>query len=48
MKGLDLLEAILSIEANGRIYYGIEALENWCGCRESHPDVLLGKEPFCC
>ena len=20
----------------------------WCGCRESHPDLLLGKELFCC
>ena len=19
----------------------------WCGCRESHPDMLPGKEPFC-
>ena len=24
------------------------AYQEWCGCRESHPDVLLGKEPFCC
>ena len=22
--------------------------EDWCGCRESHPDMLAGKEPFCC
>ena len=21
---------------------------NWCGCRESHPDLLRGGEPFCC
>ena len=21
---------------------------NWCGCRESHPDMLRGGEPFCC
>ena len=20
----------------------------WCGCRESHPDILPGKETFCC
>ena len=24
------------------------ACGDWCGCRESHPDMLLGKEPFCC
>jgi len=22
--------------------------EGWCGCRELHPDLLRGGEPFCC
>jgi len=41
--------------APGRLSFGDSAAQagarpdgNWCGCRESHPDILHGGETFCC
>ena len=45
--------ALVLPQANGVLETRLRKLAlgvfgDWCGCRESHPDVLPGEEPFCC